>query len=66
MYHTHQTSTNILKYSSFPRSIQEWNDLPSHVVNSYYFSDLNPASYPAPVCVPIPNPDSQPNPFPKP
>ena len=33
-YHTYQANTNIFKCSFFPRSIQEWNHLPSHVVNS--------------------------------
>ena len=33
-YHTYQTSTDIFRHSFFPRTIQEWNHLPSHVVNS--------------------------------
>lgn len=53
-YHTYQASTDIFKYSFFPRSIQEWNHLPSHVVNSptldtfrnritnHYINPLNP------------------------
>ena len=33
-YHTYQASTDIFRHSFFPRSIQEWNHLPSHIVNS--------------------------------
>ena len=33
-YHTYQANTDIFRSSFFPRSIQEWNHLPSHVVNS--------------------------------
>ena len=60
-YHTYQAGTDIFRHSFFPRSIQEWNRLPSHIVDSptlHTFSNritnhLNP--YPNPN--PFPNPD---------
>ena len=71
-YHTYHSNTDIFRYSFFPRSIQEWNHLPSHVVNSptldtfrnrithHYFPNPNPV--PAPVPDPSTYPDPNPNP----
>ncbi len=69
-YHTYQTNTSIFKYSFFPHSIQEWNHLPSHVVNSptldtfrnriinHYLPNSDPLPYPNT----FPHPNPHPNP----
>ena len=72
-YHTYQINTDIFRYSFFPRSIQEWNHLPFHIVNSptletfrsritnHYLPNPNPASLPNPN--PYPYANHYPNPI---
>ena len=67
-YHTYQVNTDIFRNSFFPRSIQEWNHLPSHIVNSptldtfrnriisHYNPSLNLVPSPAPWSFPPHNP----------
>ncbi|KAK3881103.1 hypothetical protein Pcinc_014440 [Petrolisthes cinctipes] len=71
-YHTYQTSTDIFRHSFFHRSIQEWNHLPSHVVNSPTFDTFRnritnhylPNPNPQPT---VPDPiQPYPNPLPNP
>ena len=71
-YHTHHTNTHIFRYSLFPRSIQEWNHLPPHIVNSHTLDTFrsritnhylpNPDSAPLPNVNLYPYPNHYPNP----
>ena len=73
-YHTYHTNTHIFRYSFFGRSIQEWNHLPSLIVNSptldtfgnritnHYFPNHNPNPVPLSNLNPYPYPNHYPNP----
>ena len=61
-YHTYQTSTDIFRHSFFPRTIPEWNRLPSHIVNSTSLAHFKSSitKHHSPVLVPIPYPIPEP------
>ena len=41
----HQTSIDAYKFSFFPRTVPEWNDLPSHIVNEQTLDSFKQSLY---------------------